>query len=802
MPGGSQETGPDEVGFVFGPEWSQPLLGGGEFPGAGGGGFLGPLGRFPRRRQRSALELLSAALGQPVAEMYGRALAGGNVIFQQKNPDKSVSLFLALGEGEWEGPEVVWLNDRKLNTSNTAKFHFHPGLEGQAGVETDPSTRNQKICSFFPSSFRPRFAFSRTAYVALNIPRDPKHPKKTREFEVFGIYRGLRVRLFDNAGNQTGYAWSANPAWCCLDLLLRRYLKPHGLVNEALTAADKARLDFQAFKDWADYCDELITVNGEAVKRFECHVAFDDNVDLMRALELILVTGRAYLLERQGKLAPFADKARSTLIVLGGDDIEAGSLELLRRPLRDTPNLFRFTCRDLDSGRGLGTISSSGTAVTGVDTNFLTWFEKDDAIDLRSGTQKGEVRRVKSVTSDTSLILAAAFSANQAAGTAYGNPARDFEERVRESVNEELQDQMGRIQEVEADLGAQTLERAERLAEYLRRSVTERRRSARFTILSGISGAIDLLPGDVLTGPADLEFLTSRDYEVIGITDNPDGSRAVEALEYQASVFVDTAVPQAQAADPPDLSEAFAANASLVTNMLQHGSFWRAGTAGQEGTDNAETWKRYSNAGGAPAAPTDIEHKLDRDVYILKTSTSTVAKIGIRTLWNNLGRMFKPGQPVTVAVALRHAGSSDLYNKDVKVKLDSDAEDYTDPAGNKYVFTIPADSLGNTFEVFSHTFELRGDQAVPDKFNVFLWSEATGAAQSNFDLEVDWITLTGGRIWVHFTQPTYTATWNAGAGLYDIAAGFVKGAAAGADTGGAGETAGGTGSIDRGGMTL
>src|SRR3972149_2078821 len=365
------------------------LLGGGERTGPGGGGLFGE--RFLRRKNKNLLELLGAQLETPVGLAYGRHLVGGNVILQHKNDDKSVSLFIALGDGEWDGPEVVWVNDRKLSINNTAKYHFHPGLDGEIFKETDPATRNQKICSFFPAGFRPRLAFSRTAYAALNLPRDQKHPKKTREFEVFGIYRGLRVRLFDNAGAQTGYAWSSNPAWCALDLLIRRYLKPHGLVNEALTAAEKARIDFQAFRDWADFCDATLTLNGESVKRCECHVAFAEETDLLRALELILVTGRAYLLERLGKLAPFPDEPRNSILVLDADDLAPNSLTLTRRPLRDTPNLFRFTYHDLDSGRGLGSISSSGTTVTGVDHNFLTWFETDGVIDLRSGSQKGAV---------------------------------------------------------------------------------------------------------------------------------------------------------------------------------------------------------------------------------------------------------------------------------------------------------------------------------------------------------------------------------------------------------------------------
>ncbi|MBI4461756.1 MAG: hypothetical protein HY653_02515 [Acidobacteria bacterium] len=764
------------------------------------GGSGGAERFFPGGRGTKTIELLSAGLHAPVSIAYGRHIVGGNVIFQHKTPvSKDVVLMVALGEGEWDGPEVAWLNDQKFSTTNTAKYHFHPGLDGAAGVEADPAIRNQNICSFWPNSFRPQLTFSRTAYAALTIRRNSNRPKRTREFELFGVYKTRRVRLFDNAGNQTGYAYSTNPAWCALDLIISRVLKPHGLVNEALTAAEKARVDFQAFKDWADFCDETLTINGETATRWETHLAFTDEVDLLRALDAILLSGRAYLLERNGKLAPFADKTRSSITVIDADDILPDSLLLARRPLRDTPNLFRFTWRDLDSGRGLGSISSSGTTVTGVDTNFLTFFEKDGAIDLRSGLQKGEVRRVKSITSDTSLIIASAFSVNQAAGTLYANPARDFEERIREVADEDHQDAVGRIQPFEADLGNQSAERAERLAEYLRRSIVERTRRASFTILSGLPGSLNLLPGDVITAPADVEFLTARDYEIERITDNPDGSRAVEALEYVASVFVDAAAPAPQPPDPPDVSEAFADNAVQVANTLKNSSFFKQGVAGQEGTSNAKFFKLYSNAGGAPASPTDIEWKADRDVYILKTSTSSVDKIGIRSLWNNLGLMFKPGQPITVAVALRHAGASDLYNKDVKVKLDNDAETYTDPDGAKYQFTIPADTIGNSFEVFHHTFELRTDQAVPNTLNVFVWSEATGAAKSNHDLEIDWVTLVGGRLWVHFdTQAvSYSVTWQAGPGLYDIDGVFVKDTASSSDTGGAGEAAGGLGTTER-----
>ena len=166
---------------------------------------------LPPDDQTEKIELLSAALDRPVVLAYGRHIVGGNVVFEHENPDGTVALLLALGEGEWDGPERVWVNGLELNLADTTQFHFHPGLEGENGRESTPSTRNQKICSFFPADFAPQLTFSRTAYAAFQLRRDPTAPGP--EFDIRGIYRTARVRQFDLAGNQTAYAYSSNPAW-------------------------------------------------------------------------------------------------------------------------------------------------------------------------------------------------------------------------------------------------------------------------------------------------------------------------------------------------------------------------------------------------------------------------------------------------------------------------------------------------------------------------------------------------------------------------------------------------------------
>jgi len=694
-------------------------------PSFGGGRQLPPGG------QTEKLELLGAALDRPLVLAYGRHIVGGNVIFEQENSDGSVTLFVALGEGEWDAPERVWVNGLEINLADAAGFHFHPGRDGQLGREPDPATPNQHVCSFFPETFRPQLSFSRTAYAAFKLRRDPTQPGP--EFDLRGIYRTAKVRQFDAAGTQTAYAYSSNPAWITLDLLLRRFLFPQGLVGEALPQAVTDRVDFAAFRDWADFCDTDLTINGQVVNRFECHLAFVDPTDLLRALEWVLLQGRAYLLERNGRFAPLADQPRSSLLTVGMDNLAIASLQLGVRPLRSAANQYVFRYRALDSGVGCN------------------------------------------------------------------DPRADFQPQLKEVADEDHQDEVGRIVRAEVDLGNSTGERAERLAHYLMRRTLTLSNTAAFQLLPDTPGAIDLLPGDLVTAPADLDYAAARDYEILEITDEPDGSRQLLALQYSPSIFIDTAGPQQQLVQCPEAGGGFAPNAARLANTLQNASFFRAGVAGQEGLDRPRYWKEYSNPGAAPAVPGEVEHLVEDDRVWLKTSTAATDKIGVRSLWKNLGRLFKPGQFVTAAISVRHTGSGGTYDKELKLKIDSHAEDYRRADGTLFDATLPAGTIGDTFVIRHVTFQLRADQPVPDALNLFAWSEATAAAPSAQDLEIDFITLTSGRLWQPYDPMAELrdadVTWDGIAALYALPAHLTKESPAASDSGGAGgSTGGGVGS--------
>lgn len=61
-----------------------------------------------------------------------------------------------------------------------------------------------------------------------------------------------------------------------------------------------------------------------------------------------------------------------------------------------------------------GTLSSTGTALTGSGTSWLTDLQVGDVVQLTSGADSGEARRITAVGSNTGATLESAFSNNQA----------------------------------------------------------------------------------------------------------------------------------------------------------------------------------------------------------------------------------------------------------------------------------------------------------------------------------------------------------------------------------------------------
>ena len=174
--------------------------------------------------------------------------------------------------------------------------------------------------------------FSKTAYLSLTLPADPTAPGP--EFDIRGIYKTRKVRTFDTNGNQTGYLFSANPAWQLLDAFISLHLKPHGLANEPLITAEKDRIDFVAFKSAADFCDVDI---GGGVKRFESHVVFLSETNLATIFDTLTALCRGYLLEQNGKLGLFIDQPRNSVYTFTRANVLASGFQAPAKPFGRLP---------------------------------------------------------------------------------------------------------------------------------------------------------------------------------------------------------------------------------------------------------------------------------------------------------------------------------------------------------------------------------------------------------------------------------------------------------------------------------
>ena len=159
------------------------------------------------------------------------------------------------------------------------------------------------------------------------------------------------------------------------------HLKPHSLAGEALTQAEKDRIDFAAFKSAADFCDVDI---GGGVKRFESHVVFLSETNLATIFDTLMALCRGYLLEQYGKLGLYIDQSRSSVYTFTRSNILASSFRAPAKPLRSLANRLVIKTRDIESGGGTvsrtshpgpkrSTMNRTRTASGGSSKRISTW---------------------------------------------------------------------------------------------------------------------------------------------------------------------------------------------------------------------------------------------------------------------------------------------------------------------------------------------------------------------------------------------------------------------------------------------
>ncbi|MBZ5531546.1 MAG: hypothetical protein LAO20_08940 [Acidobacteriia bacterium] len=315
-------------------------------------------------QQVSLSQFANAQLGISYPLAYGYHDVRGNEILNFQLTNKNHVIIRLLGDGEWDGIDRLFINSKLANHLDTNLVHFHPGQEGILGhgLAIESNGGDQKVDNFWSllgSNYQP-LAYSRIAYLMLNIPPDPGAPSPT--VDVLGHYRGVKVRIFDSSGNQTGYQFSTNGAWQCLDAILRSMLNADWLPSSAaagdLSAAQKARIDFPSLVDAASVCDGVLS-NGN--KRFESSVAFAQQVSLQDALTQLCLVSQLYVTEKRGKIYIRADKARSSTFLLTSDHVVAGTASFDKVDIHGAKNRVIANYRDLNAS-SIATIDTPGNS--------------------------------------------------------------------------------------------------------------------------------------------------------------------------------------------------------------------------------------------------------------------------------------------------------------------------------------------------------------------------------------------------------------------------------------------------------
>ncbi len=300
------------------------------------------------------LQYLTTQLGGPVPLAYGRVRAqGNNAILYEHPTTKNRTAFYLLGEGEWDGIDRLWINSKMVDPTDTTLVHFHPGVDGTLGAGLAPTSTggDQKADAFWTNlpgagaagGLQP-LGFSRRAYIAVSVPVDANAP--TPQLTVLGDYRTTKVRQFDANGNQTGYAFSTNPAWIILDALFRFVLKREAVVNSAITAQEKTRINWASFYNASQYYPVDIS-GGAGISRYEINVAFAQQLTVTALFEQLLLMSRSYLVEQAGQIYLFPDQPRVSTFILTSDHYVPGTLQYNKKAVRASANHFVGTFNDL-----------------------------------------------------------------------------------------------------------------------------------------------------------------------------------------------------------------------------------------------------------------------------------------------------------------------------------------------------------------------------------------------------------------------------------------------------------------------
>jgi hypothetical protein len=500
----------------------------------------------------SLIQIGSVLSGASLPVAYGPVRARGNNVINQQLSDNSRVLLYVLGEGVWDGPDHIWISGKLVDLTTTTIVHFHNGFDGTLGAGLAPSSNGgdqlvDNFWSLLPANYQ-RLTFSRKAYLMVHAVPDAQAPSNI--VDVVGDYRTSRVRIFDNVGNQTAFQYSLNPAWQILDVVIRLMLNREWTAAGAavaggdLTAAQKARINFQSFSDSAAWCDFNI---GGGVKRFEGGVAYPNLTGLQSALDQLCTLSQTYMIEASGQICLFPDQARVSTFILTSDHITPGTFFASKTQLRAAQNRFVGTFNDLNAQKvaDIDTVGNIGLSRTGgiltvkVPVGQTHPFFVNDNVDIVSPTNAtfaGTI--VVASVIDPRTFTGAQAGANATSGGGYvGTTESRFAQRTTIVDHEQHQLAVGqrglnlgptyKRVPITIDFGNNTLDRVQRLLAFIKTRnlgadilpyaapFTVEVQASLYSVDVNTRALIAQLDGDLLTIDKSISEEYQGDYEIM-----------------------------------------------------------------------------------------------------------------------------------------------------------------------------------------------------------------------------------------------------------------------------------------------
>lgn len=141
--------------------------------------------------------------------------------------------------------------------------------------------------------------------------------------------QGVKVNQYDINGNVIATAWSDNPAWIVLDMLIGPQRGNPGIYN----------IDFPMFVEWANFCED---------ENFKFNGVFDSLTSLWDACQDVLKVGHATFSRIGTKLSVAIDRAVTPSMLFGPGNIFKDSFKIGWISLQDRANEFEVSYFDKD----------------------------------------------------------------------------------------------------------------------------------------------------------------------------------------------------------------------------------------------------------------------------------------------------------------------------------------------------------------------------------------------------------------------------------------------------------------------